>query len=91
MKLYEDFARSKAKKEVEDTLTEEEEEEEEEAVAKVEPPATHIFQVLHYGVPRVYYTVHTYFTSTSSFLDSHFQAFGFPVYLLLAAEGGQVF
>jgi TATA-binding protein-associated factor len=52
VKLYEDFACSKAKKEVEDTLTEDEEEEEREgeerAVAKVEPPPTHIFQALQY-------------------------------------------
>ena len=47
MKLYEDFARSKAKKEVEVTLSEEGEGEEtqSEPETRVEPPATHIFQV----------------------------------------------
>ena len=52
VRLYEDFARSKAKKEVEDTLLEEGEEEEGEGEemesltdAKVEAPTTHIFQV----------------------------------------------
>ena len=52
VQLYEDFARSKAKKDVEMTLTEDGSVEEEtgkgekEMEKKAEVPATHIFQVL---------------------------------------------
>ena len=82
VKLYEDFACSKAKKEVEDTLTEDEEEEEREgeerAVAKVEPPPTHIFQVMQYCASSVAQFV---------FLDSHFQTFLFPAFLSQTSTG----
>ena len=69
VKLYEDFACSKAKKEVEDTLAEDEEGEREEiAVAKVEPPPTHIFQAMQYCISSMVY-----------FLNSHFRFLLTPI------------
>lgn len=57
VQLYEDFARSKAKKDVETSLTEEDkgEEGEREEEKKMEAPSTHIFQV---QVTYMYSIVH---------------------------------